>query len=367
MHIRQIEGMRVAIACDTGKDPSAPGNPWSRMETLLVKVTTDDGMVGWGEAFGHKLNPVTMTALSQLVAPALIGKPADAAATLLQAQQDLHGFGRTGPVLYALSAIDIALWDIAAQRAGQPLRALMGNHRNVIERYASLVSYDNHPAEVARHACRVHAMGYRKIKLHETTLPAFLAAREALPPEVDLMLDVNCPWSLAEAGEVARQLKGRNIAWLEEPIWPPEDVDSLARVRALGDVPIAAGENVMGVEGFRRLFEAGAIDYAQPSVTKIGGITAMREVIALSRQFPVKVMPHCFYYGPGLMATAQIVATLPADIHLEVPFVHFEQRLHPYLDFSTPEMRLPDIPGLGFAPDLALLATNTVDSFRLGQ
>ena len=107
-----------------------------------------------------------------------------------------------------------------------------------------------------------------------------------------------------------------DLHWLEEPVWPPEDHAGLAKVRAAGAV-IAAGENAAGLIEFRRAFELGALDVAQPSVTKIGGISEMRRIIALAKEFGVRVVPHCPYFGPGFIASLHLTAALPADTPVE--------------------------------------------------
>jgi L-alanine-DL-glutamate epimerase-like enolase superfamily enzyme len=188
------------------------------------------------------------------------------------------------------------------------------------------------------------------IKLHETALPAFLAAREAAAAETRIMLDVNCPWPVDEARAVARAIAGRGFHWLEEPVWPPEDYAGLAAVRREG-VPIAAGENVTGLHCFRRLLEAGAVDVVQPSVTKIGGITAMQRVLALAHAHSVRVVPHCFYWGPGYLATAHVAASMPVPAPVETAFIDLEARPHDLFDPSRATLALPDRPGLGFEPD----------------
>ncbi|MEQ4530124.1 MAG: enolase C-terminal domain-like protein, partial [Mixta sp.] len=205
--------------------------------------------------------------------------------------------------------------------------------------------------------------GFRMLKLHETDYAAIAAARAALPEQATLMVDVNCPWTADEASRRARQLAELKLGWLEEPVWPPDDVAGLAAVRRAG-TPIAAGENACGVAGFTALFESNAIDVAQPSVAKVGGITALLAVIAQAQAHGVKVVPHCFYYGAGLLATAHIVASLPDDIRLEVPFIRFTPLLYPQLDFA-PTLTLPDTPGLGFAPDPAVMQTYTVSHLRV--
>ncbi|WP_429552789.1 mandelate racemase/muconate lactonizing enzyme family protein [Paraburkholderia sp. MM5477-R1] len=344
---------------------NAASRTLQKMETLLVKVIADDGSVGWGEAFGHLCNPATFAALAGPVARFFIGaeiggNPDSFAGRVEAAHQAFHAFGRTGPMLYALSAIDIAMWDLCAQAAGKPLHRLLGAMRDTVDVYASLVCYDNDPEEVALQVRRAHQAGFRAMKLHETQRAAIEAARGALPDEVALMVDVNCPWSVEEAKKRVSALKATGLGWIEEPVWPPDDAAGLAQVRSAG-VPIAAGENASGVAGFRQYFEHRAIDIAQPSVAKIGGISGMRDVIRLAADNGVRVIPHCFYYGAGLLATAHIVATLPGDVALEVPWLQWSTRLYPQHDFG-PSFTLPAVPGLGFQPDTDVLNRHAVDT-----
>ncbi|MFL9981490.1 mandelate racemase/muconate lactonizing enzyme family protein [Paraburkholderia graminis] len=383
MRIRSIEVIRAALPFDAGRrqapqasQPSAntpdAGDAYNaasrtlhKMETLLVKHVADDGSIGWGEAFGHLCNPVTFAALAGPVGRFFIGTevsadPARFTGRVEAAHQAFHAFGRTGPMLYALSAIDIALWDLCAQAANRPLHRLLGAKRDSVDVYASLVCYDNDPDEVAFQVQRTHRAGFRAMKLHETQRAAIEAARAALPDDVALMVDVNCPWSAEEAQRQVSALKDVGLGWIEEPVWPPDDAAALAQVRRAG-VRISAGENASGVAGFRQYFGQRAIDIAQPSVTKIGGISGILDVIRLAAEHDVRVVPHCFYYGAGLLATAQIVATLPDDVALEVPWLQWPTRLYPQHDFG-PTFDLTDAPGLGFQPDLDVLHRHADDT-----
>lgn len=376
MKISHIEVIRLAIPFASDRTtPEKQETAWNaaspalkQMETLLVRLTTDDGLQGWGEGFGHLSNPVTAQALESLVAPLFLGKELpesrEALTTLMsEAESALHAFGRSGPVRYALSAIDIALWDLLGQRSGKPLWELLGAERREIGLYASLVSYNNQPEEVARQVQRAWQAGFHTLKLHETDYAAIAAARAALPQEATLMVDVNCPWTPEEASSRARQLAELNLAWLEEPVWPPDDIAGLAAVRRAG-TPIAAGENACGDWGFEPFYNAQAVDVLQPSVAKVGGITASLRVIAQAQAHGIKVVPHCFYYGAGLLATAHLVATLPDEILLEVPYIRFSPLLYPQLDFA-PKMTLPATPGLGFKPDAEVMKNYTVSHITL--
>ena len=163
------------------------------MDTLLVRVETEDGRHGWGEAFGFNLAETTKDAVDRLLAPACIGLDArDIAGVSRLLQKRFHNFGRNGPVTFGISGIDIALWDIAAQAADVPLHALLGQAaRRRVPAYASLLRYGV-TDDVARNVGEAVRRGFRSIKLHEVDLACIRAAREAAPPEVPLMLDINC-------------------------------------------------------------------------------------------------------------------------------------------------------------------------------
>jgi L-alanine-DL-glutamate epimerase-like enolase superfamily enzyme len=352
MNITQIDIMRVAIPFGTGFTGS---RGWTRMESLMVRLETDDGLTGWGEAFGHTANPGTFALLTDLVAPWFLGKNAESIDSLMEAaDRAFHVIGRTGPAIYALSAIDIALWDLAAQRAGKPLFQLLGGDRPAELRcYASLMPYGD-LAAVVDNALRAVDAGFAAIKLHEKTLEAFRAVRAALDPTIPIMLDVNCAWPVPQATEMATAIRDDGFAWLEEPVWPPEDFAGLAAVRAAG-LAIAAGENVGPLHDFVRLLQSGAVDVLQPSVIKLGGITAMRRVLSVAAAYPVRVVPHCFYWGPGYLATAHLIAAMPVRPPLETAFITLESSPHPLFHPARGTVSLPETPGLGFLPHPAVL------------
>jgi len=243
-----------------GATPMLGGRPRTSIDMLLVRIDTDARITGWGEAFGHRIYPATRAAIDTLLGPMCAGRdPGQILALNDELQRALHGVGRSGPVLYALSGIDIALWDIAGKVAGLPLyRLLGGSPRADLPAYASLLRYGTADA-VAQHTDQALARGYRHIKVHEITVPEVKAARDAAGPGVPLMVDTNCPWTVAEAIEMARRLAPLGVHWLEEPVWPPENLAGLAEVRARGGLATAAGENYGTVWEFRRAFEAGAI------------------------------------------------------------------------------------------------------------
>jgi L-alanine-DL-glutamate epimerase-like enolase superfamily enzyme len=358
MKIIAVETSWTRIPFDMGGEPAVAGGlGWQSMNTIWLRIVTDQGLEGWGEGFGHASAAATKTVLDTQLAPALLGQDArDIAGLRARLSKAFHSFGRNGSHVFALSALDIALWDIAGKAAGLPLWRLLG--ATPVERltcYASLLRYGDATMVVA--ACeRAIAWGYRDIKLHETTVSEVRAARHAIGPDVRLMVDTNCPWTVTQALEMARQLREYELTWLEEPVFPPGDHTGLARVRREAGVPIAAGENAAGLHDFRAAFEAGALDVAQPSVIKIGGPSAMLEIAALAKAFGVRVVPHNAYFGPGFLASLHVNAAIAPDAPFERLFIDLEASpLNDLVVAENGSVKVPDGPGLGCDPDPAAM------------
>ena len=361
MLIAAVESSVVSVPFSMGgPHPLFAGQPWDRLEILLVRVETDDGLVGWGEAFGHAAIPATKAALDSIVAPLVVGRDAgDINALTRQVLHGVHLLGRNGPFVYAFSGVEIALWDLLGKRAGQPLWRLLGGSAPApLDAYASLLSYGGDLELVARNTAEARARGYRHIKLHELTREAVLAAKAAAP-DAAVMLDVNCAWTPPVARGKAAAMAGEGLLWLEEPVWPPEDTAGLASLRRYG-IPLSAGENTAGLFGFRALIDAGAIDVAQPSVTKVGGVGEMRRVIALAQAHGVEVVPHSPYFGPGFVATLHLAAALIERPIIEVLWLDMEANpFDPWVRAEGGKVAVPSAPGLGCDPDPAVLARYT--------
>ena len=298
-----------------------------------------------------------------MVAPGVLGREATEIAGLMaELQRALHIFGRYGITMFALSGLDIALWDLAAKAADLPLGQFLGGgdvSAREIPGYASLFRLGD-PEVVAERTRAALAEGYRHIKLHEVREPEIAAARAAAGPQVRIMVDANCPWTPAEAREMALRLKPYDLHWLEEPIFPPENFRALATLRAETGVALAAGENACTAFQFQEMFAAGAVDYAQPSVTKVGGVTEFRKVAALARSHGVALMPHAPYFGPGFLATLQLMAALP-DSGL-ADWFYLEREACLYGAAIAPRggvFHLPQGPGLGAEPD-----ANVIKDYR---
>jgi L-alanine-DL-glutamate epimerase-like enolase superfamily enzyme len=204
-------GRRTAAAAWGDKDLSAA-------DSLLVKVTTDQGLEGWGETFGFDAVMSAKLAIDHLIAPLCVGQDATRITPLmLDIQKKLHIFGRSGPLVFGLSAVDIALWDIAGKAANAPLCQLLGGGAPDLACYASLVRFSDPALVRGNIKCAIDA-GFRSLKLHEIEMSAIRAAREEAGPDVELMLDVNCAWTLTESRTRAEELREFRLKWLEEPI-----------------------------------------------------------------------------------------------------------------------------------------------------
>jgi L-alanine-DL-glutamate epimerase-like enolase superfamily enzyme len=355
--IDKIDAFPLTIPFGAGAALPGPSRP-PAVTSLLVRVRTDEGHEGWGEAFAFEGAPVTRRALEDLVAPLCTGQDATRTGPLMRAaQRKLHVFGRGGAVMHALSAVDTALWDIAGKAAGVPLHRLLGGAAGPdLPCYASLDPYGE-AAAVRAGVAQALAAGFTDVKLHERSPAAVRAAREVAGPATGLMLDVNCPWTLAQATEMAAQFRDQRLRWLEEPLWPPEDYDGLARLRAACGIPLAAGENAAAPLDFDRLLAAPAVDYVQPSPAKMGGVTELARVFALAAARNVTVVPHTFYHGPGLLAAVHAAAALGTpDTMIEWRYTDLAAR--PCGDAVQPvsgRIQVPQGPGLGADPDPEVL------------
>ncbi len=349
MKITAIDAILLAIPYRR-LDPPSPWAETARAQ-LLVRVATDAGLVGYGEAFALGAPRAVAAVIEDVLRPLLLGEPA---AAIERITDRMHRatmlFGRRGIGMCAVSGVELALWDLAGQARGVPVHTLLGGLVTPrLPAYASLLRY-RRPAEVAAAARAAVGAGFRGVKLHQTDPASVRAAREAVGPEVALMLDANCPWTPAEAVRVGRDLADCRLAWLEEPVWPPEDYRGLAEVRAALGIPVAAGENEATVFGFRELCLQRAVDILQPSVTKVGGLGEAKKIATLAAAFGLTLVPHSFYFGPGLLATLHLAASTPGVPWVEFPAGELETSLlaEP-IRVVDGHVSVPTGPGLGVA------------------
>jgi len=365
MKITSVEVIELEMPFNRGVDDGGEVGflNWGMLDFCLIKVDTDVGITGWGDAFSFQCRRPVAEAVTHMVAPRVIGRDArDITRVNHELQRELHLFGRYGITMFAISGLDIALWDIAAKAANIPLHRLLGSAgSNQVPAYASLFRYED-PDLVADRCRAALSQGYEFIKLHEVKVSEIAAAREASGEGIPIMVDVNCPWTLEQAREMTLAFDAYDIHWIEEPINPPENFDALATLRAETGVSIASGENACTAFQFQHMIEAGAVDYAQPSVTKVGGITEFRKVATLCETQGVQIMPHSPYFGPGFLATLQLAQTIQNPGMIERIFLEPEADLYPDVPYNPTNglFATPSGPGLGMEPDPDVIKTYRV-------
>jgi L-alanine-DL-glutamate epimerase-like enolase superfamily enzyme len=361
MKIKSVECIPLRIPFDDGG--SAPGlmpTKWTHLDMALVRAETTDGIVGWGDAFAYSCLSAVVASIRDMVAPLVVGREIeDIAAFNLELQKRLHLHGRYGITIFAISGVDIALWDIAAKAKGVSLSQLLGGRkRDSVPAYASLVRYSE-PALVAKFASQAVAEGYKDVKLHEITLPAIEAARAAVGPDIRLTTDVNCNWSAEDAARLMPHMKRLDLYWVEEPLFPPDDAAALKALIDKYGVPIASGENACTSVEFARTMPA--ITYTQPSVTKVGGVSEFVRIAEMAKAQGRAIMPHSPYFGPGYWATLQLAAAHP---HAELfEYLYIKPEASVGHDLPRPvngKVAIPDKPGLGFEVDMQV-----VERYRL--
>lgn len=360
MKIARAESVLLSLPFESGGTPpwSFGGKPANDFDILLVRLETDDGIVGWGEAFSRNRDVGLRQLIDTRILPLVIGREASQVSKIKHDLEfQLHNFGRVGPVVYGIAAVDIALWDILGKACGVPMSRLLGGaYATEIEVYASLMRYGN-VKDVVKATRRAVDRGYRYVKLHEVGIEEIRAAVEAAGPEVKVMLDTNCPWSVPEAIRYSHELAPLGLHWLEEPVWPPENYVGLAKVRELGIHRIAAGENAGSLHDFVAMIREEAIDIAQPDVAKTGGMTEMIKIAALCEAYGVEFLPHCALFGPGQVATLHLHAALRSTPVFERLFCDFEAEL--WGDATVPVkgvVKVPQGPGIGLDPDPAVMS-----------
>ncbi|WKG03957.1 mandelate racemase/muconate lactonizing enzyme family protein [Mycolicibacterium sp. HK-90] len=352
MHITKAETSIVQIPFPPAGDGTGiMPTTWNSLEFALVRLEDEHGNVGWGEGFGYFTVDATKAIIDRLLLPRVLGSTiTDIRAWNRQTQLDIHLFGRYGITIFALSAVDIALWDLAAKRENLPLHELISSApaRTSFDCYASLMRYGRADlvTEASTEALR---RGYTSIKLHETTLVDIQACRDVIGPDMPMSVDVNCQWSEQFVNTHRHELQDLNIAWLEEPIFPPEDHRALTRLRS-ADLPLAAGENWCTAQQFT---DAGdSVDIWQPSVTKVGGISAYLDILELAATHNKTVIPHCPYFGPGFFATIHLAAVHEHMDNIEILFADPKAWLAPIDAIHAGDrITIPTGAGLGFAPD----------------
>lgn len=329
-----------------------------KMETCLVKITTDSGHVGWGEALAPVVPQVIAELITQLFAPLLTGQSPFASQVLNARMYDaMRDRGHiTGYHIDALAAVDIALWDLKGQILNQPVYQLLGGaFREQIPCYVSGLPEPDLPARCAL-ALRWQQKGFNAIKLAlgygvQQDIENVSAIRDALGPQASLFLDAHWNYSVAQAAELANALYPLGVGILEAPLLP-EDIAGHRELRAKSPLPIALGETERTRYQFKPFIEQRAMDIVQPDVGRTG-ITELMHIASLAQTWNLQVAPHLSVgLGPCIAASIHVAAALPNLFMLEYQPPVFElanQLLDTPLVCEAGHYTLPQGAGLGIA------------------
>lgn len=328
---------------------------------VLVKVLTDEGLTGYGEAWRFTSGAVS-TFIEEALKPLLIGEnPMHIERLWDLMYRTTFRYGRKGLALHCISGVEIALWDVIGKFRNLPVYEMLGGLcRDKITAYASLPQYQT-AEDVATSAIRCVEQGYTAVKLHLHHMAAYVESvvktvRKAIGYDIVLMVDVNGAWTPRQAVEKIKELEQYRVLWVEEPIWPMDDYDGLAYVKDRSNIMIAAGENEYTHYGFREMIAKRAVDIVQPDLTKSGGILECRKILALAEAWNLQIATHSLYFGPGIAATLHFSLSNMRSEYVEIGFVSPEASfIQPPLRPERGYLAVSDKPGLGVEIDEAVV------------
>lgn len=352
---------------------------WCRQRrSLILEIETAGGETGYGEAFGP---PAANAALiEEVYAPLLLGRDAGDRETLwLALYNAMRDHGRKGTAMEALSAVDIALWDLAGKRFGVACHRLAGRaFRRRVAAYATgfyrkraSSGLTGQAPLLADEARRYAAAGFGALKVKigfgvADDVAAVAAVRDAVGPEVRIMVDANHAYDRAAAREVAVRLHPLDIDWFEEPL-VPEDQRGLGRFRLESPIPVATGEAEFGRWGFADLLRRDGADIVQPDCCAAGGLTEALKIADLADAAHVRCIPHVWGAGVAVAAALQMLAMIapcPPSLTPREPLLELDRTWNPLreeLNLTPPEVgpgmvfTVPAAPGIGFEPNRAAL------------
>lgn len=337
---------------------------FDRRQHCLVEIICEDGTVGWGECLGPAL---PNAAVVRAYASALIGRnPLETEVIWSELYNLLRDQGQRGLTVTALSGIDIALWDIKGKHLGVPVSLLLGGRfRESVRAYATgFFRKDgiDRAADVAQEAARYVSEGFHAVKIKigfnvEEDLKAIEALRDALGPDIRLMIDANHGYDVLEAIELGKRAAAFKVDWFEEPV-VPEQLGAYRAVREGQPIPVAGGETWHGRYGMLEPLATRAVDIIQPDICGTGGFTEMRRIADLAALYGVRCVPHVWGTGVAIAAGLQFIAALPPNpqrVNPIEPILEFDRTHNPFrqavltqaIEHQSGVVRIPDGPGLG--------------------
>ena len=360
IHQMKITEIATRVVTSTfARPPRNPRSVWREKRALLVFVRTEDGHVGVGEAWCEGGSPRALVALIEDdLKPMLVGADARAiGAHWERIYQLTFVSGKPGITLSALSAIDTALWDLAAKRAGEPLFRLLGGAADRVYAYASggLYADDKDTAALGRELRGYVDAGFSAVKIKVAGVPLaadtarVAAARDAIGPDVRLMVDAVYMLDVSAAERMARAFAPYDLHFFEAPL-APGNLPGLARLAATSPIPIAGNEIAFGLDAYRDLIVHGGIAYVHLDVNQCGGVTEALRIAALAHAFHRPVSFHNATSAVAFAANLHVAAAVPGVDSIEWHMVH--RMLFDKIGLETFRLEngyalLPDRPGLG--------------------
>ncbi len=375
-----IQSVQVHIITCPLDEPFAFSQGWAeRRSSVLVEITTKSGLVGWGECLCHGLQHPALAAgiIREAYAPRLVGRYPHEAEVIWEELYNLtRPYGQGGLVINALSGVDIALWDLQGKILQRPVHQLLGGaFRTSVEPYVTGFyrrRTGNYPRDGIEEAQRWVAEGYHALKLKtgfgpDEDIAYFQAVRAALGPDIRLMMDANCAYSVEAARRVLQGTEECDVFFFEEPL-APENIEGYRMLRNLTRTSLAAGENVLGKHAIRNWIVQGALDTVQPDICSSGGFTELKKIAALCQCWHTTLYPHVWGSGICLAASLQFIATVPANplcLQTIDPLLEYDRSEHPFRSEliggaitrdQAGRVPVPMTPGLGVEVDRKVLA-----------
>ncbi|MCR4425081.1 MAG: mandelate racemase/muconate lactonizing enzyme family protein [Firmicutes bacterium] len=357
-------------------------------KSLLVRVETDEGIVGWGEAGQFGPAELPKSVIEHVFGPMLIGEdPLNTEKLWQDMYCRTRDYGQKGSVIEAISGIDIALWDIKGKALNLPVSTLLGGRfRERVQAYATGLYYqpDYTPEDYVREAEAYVDKGFKgiKVKIGSNALAQDLALVAGLRREFGedflIMVDSNHAYNTRSAIRVGKELERYGVYWFEEPVIP-EDIDGYVEVRRALNIAIAGGECEFTHYGFKNLITRHAVDIAQPDLSVTGGFTACKKVADLAHLFGVMVVPHIWGSSVAVLAGLQLIAAIPDLPPTNTPrpgfnetLLEFDQSTNPLrerlskvpIELSDGFVAIPDRPGIGIDIDETVIEKYCVSGDR---
>ena len=371
----KIVDLKLHVLKSPLAEPFAFSQGWvAQRSATLVEVITDEGISGWGESYSQGLEPPEIGAavIQHALRPLVIGAdPLNIEVLWHKMYHQTRDYGRKGSVVAGISAIDIALWDIAGKAYGVPVwRLLGGRFRERVQPYATgfyRIRGKGEANRLAEEALRHFDAGFSMMKVKlgfgvDDDIDCMTAIGKAIQGKpIRLMIDTNHAYGRAEALRLGRALEEHDLLWYEEPV-VPEDIAGYAEMREKLTMPIAGGENEHTMYGFQEFLSAGAVDIAQPDIGSCGGISAARHIIAVAQSLGVRVNPHVWGSAIAQAASLQVIAAVPVAHHsifATEPVLEYDRSSHPFRQDLVSEplalqngwVHIPEKPGLGIEID----------------